>query len=165
MKVSKLSITLPLALLLAACGSDADDDLVLSDMDPPASEQVMPPPAAPPAAPAMPMTAQLQPLNESGVNGEATVTGRNTQTEVTVRLTGATPSESHPGHIHSGTCAALGGVVQALQPIAVDANGAGTMTTTVDVPAATAMNGQHIIVYHRPGGQPATCASIPAHMM
>jgi hypothetical protein len=167
MKVSKLSLTLPLALLFAACGGDADDaDIVLDDMDEPTAEQGMPPTVeAPPAAPAMPMTAQLQPLQDSGVTGEVTVTGRDAQTEVTVRLAGGTPSESHPGHIHSGTCDAVGGVVQPLQPIAADATGSGTMTTTVAVPAATAMNGQHIVVYHAPGGQPVTCAQIPAHAM
>ena len=113
----------------------------------------------------MPMTAQFQALQNSGVTGEATVTGRGTQTEVTVRLTGSQPSASHPGHIHTGTCEAVGSPIQPLQPVAIDSSGTGTMTATVDVPGNTAMNGQHIVVYHGEGGVPITCAPIPAHMM
>jgi hypothetical protein len=167
MKIPRGLLVVPVAVLLAACGGDAEEtDTALIETETPAAETAPPPGATTtPQMPAMPMTAQLQSLQDSGVTGEATITGRGNQTEVMVRLMGAPPGGSHPGHIHSGTCQAIGGVVQALQPVAVDSAGTGTMTTTVDVPANTAMNGQHIVVYHGAGGTPVTCAAIPAHMM
>jgi hypothetical protein len=93
-----------------------------------------------------------------------TVTGRGDQTEVVVHLMGAQPNTAHPGHIHTGTCEAIGSVVQPLQAITVDA-GSGSSTTTVGVPPATAMDGQHVIAFHGEAGTPATCAPIPAHVM
>lgn len=112
----------------------------------------------------MGQTVQLQPLNDSGITGEATVTDRGTQTEVLVRLTGAPANSEHPGHIHSGTCSSVGGVVQPLEPITTDAAGTGSATATVDMAPATIMDGQHIVVYHS-GGPPATCAEVPAQTM
>jgi len=166
MNGSRFWLAIPVALLMTACGGDAtDDDLVITDGEPGMAMEEVAPPGPAMDMPAMPMTAQLQALQDSGVNGEATVTGRGAQTEVMVRLTGATANATYPGHIHSGTCAAVGGVVQPLQPITADATGAGTMTVTVDVPGNTTMNGQHIVVYHNEGGTPVTCAAIPAHMM
>jgi hypothetical protein len=70
-----------------------------------------------------------------------------------------------PGHIHSGSCDNIGAVVLPLQEISTDEGGTGTMTTTVAVAPMTAMNGEHIVVYHGEGGTPAACAAIPAHTM
>lgn len=152
-------------LVLAGCGGGDDAEIDLA-----AGDSVAAPPAAEPAGgmmdqPAgMGMTAQMQPLNDSGIAGEVTVTDRAGQSEIMVRLTGGTPNGSHPGHVHTGTCDAVGGVVEPLQEITTDATGTGTMTTTVSIPPATLMDGQHIVVYHS-GGPPATCAPIPQHAM
>ena len=157
--------SIPIILFIGACGGDAAETEMAGD--PAASEQGASTQAPEPThdMSAMPMTAQFQGLQDSGVAGDATVTGRGNQTEVVVRLSGLDPGASRPGHIHTGTCDAIGGVVQPLQPVAADSAGAGTMTATVDVPANIAMNGQHILVYHGEGGVPITCAPIPAHMM
>jgi hypothetical protein len=82
-----------------------------------------------------------------------------------VRLTGTPGNTTHNGHIHSGRCDSVGGVVQPLQPISTDAAGTGTMTTTVDLAPMTVMDGQHVIVYHSVPGPPAACAEIPQHTM
>lgn len=168
MNMSKGVLGLSLAMLIAACGTDADDDFAIGDAEtmPSATEEVTMPPAEPaPAQAAMAETAQLEPLQDSGVAGEATVTSRDGQTEVMVRLTGAPANGNHPGHIHSGSCSDIGGVVQGLDQISTDATGTGTMTTSVDLPSATVMDGNHIIVYHGEGGTPVTCAEIPEHRM
>ena len=152
-------------VVLAGCGGGDE-----AEMDMSASDSMAGAPAAEPAGGAMQpaggmgVTAQLQPVNNSGMAGEVTVTDRGAESEVMVRLTGATASGSHPGHIHSGSCAAIGGVIQPLQEITTDATGTGTMTTTVAIAPMTLMDGQHIVVYHADGA-PATCAAIPGHAM
>ncbi|MEX2584612.1 MAG: hypothetical protein WD766_15190 [Gemmatimonadota bacterium] len=164
MKSFRALIGLPLVLALVACAGDADDDIAVIDE----TEEVMPQmtePATPMPEPAAAQTASFEPVGDSGISGEATVTDRGQQTEIMVRLTGAEAGE-HPGHIHSGTCASIGGVVQPLESITADATGTGTMTTTVELPAMTVMNGEHVIAYHPVGGgPPATCAQIPTHAM
>jgi hypothetical protein len=163
MKASRAWIALPLFLYFAACGEEqrpADDpfvDGVGADGGP-----LTTPPAAPMD---MDQRAQMQALQGSGVGGEVTVREMGNQTQVMVRLTGGTANATHPGHIHSGTCQNIGAVVQALEPITADASGAGTMTSTLDLPPATVMNGQHIVVYHGEGGNPVACAAIPEHRM
>lgn len=166
MKTSRW-IVAALALALVGCaGEDEADTVVVAAEDSIAMEPA-PMPAAgmdqPPGG--MGQTAQFEPLADSGVNGEVTVADRGGQVEVMARLTGATANASHPGHIHSGSCASPGGVVQPLEPIQTDGTGTGSMTTNVELAPATVMNGQHIVVYHATGGQPITCASIPQHMM
>ena len=167
MKSSTRWMALPLVAILAACGADTDqDDIDLADSSVPTTEQ--PPLAdapAPMASSGMAETAQIQALGNSGVSGEATITDRGTQTEVMVRLMGAPANATMAGHIHTGTCDNVGGVVLPLEEISIDESGNGTMTATVDVPPMTAMNGQHIVVYHGEGGTPAACAAIPGHTM
>lgn len=172
MKSSKAWLGLPLALFLAACGGDTeqieDTDLTqgTAEVTPPATEPGMAAPMGGATMAAAPQTASFQALQDSGVTGEATLTPRDQQVEVMVRLTGAPGAGEHPGHIHSGTCDNIGGVVQPLDPITTDATGSGTMTTTVDLPPMTVMNGQHVISYHAAGGgPPITCAQIPMHAM
>lgn len=167
MKSSTRWMALPVFAILAACGADTDqDDIDLADSSIPTTEQ---PPLAetpqPMAPVAMSETAQVQALGDSGLSGETTITDRGTQTEVMVSLTDAPASATMPGHIHSGSCDNVGGVVIPLEEISIDESGSGMMTATVDVAPMTAMNGQHIVVYHGEGGTPAACAAIPAHTM
>jgi hypothetical protein len=170
MNTSRLCLGMPLLVLLVACGDDRPDgDPAFTETETmsPATEAPPAGPATPPEAmspAAMSETAELRELQGSGIGGEVTVRDRGAQSEIMVRLTGSQANTTHPGHIHSGTCDAPGGVVQALEPINADATGTGTMTTTVDLPGSTVMNGQHIVVYHGSGGTPATCAQIPRHM-
>lgn len=167
MKTSRWMIAV-LALGLAGCEAE-DENATVATL--PAEDSVaMDPEHIPAAGMDVPPggigeTLQLQELEGSGVGGEVTVADRGEQTEVMVRLTSAPANSSHPGHIHSGTCEALGGAVQPLDPIATDGTGTGSMTTNVDLSAMTIMDGQHIIVYHGTGGRPIACANIPAHTM
>src|SRR5690606_15921926 len=132
------------AVLLAGCAGDtAQDDLESADMPaPPATEQA--PMAETPAPSAgMSATAQFQAVGESGVTGEVRIAERGAQTEVVVTLRGAREG-SRPGHIHTGTCDAIGAVMQPLEPVTVDASGSGTATSTVNLNAMSVMDGQHI---------------------
>lgn len=165
----KLAV-LPLALVVGACAAEeepvVEDATVVAEPVPVTPAVAVPAPAPAPGAAGM-TTISMQPLNNSGAMGQAMLTPMGQQTQVMVNLT-STPQGTHAGHIHQGTCASPGSVVVPLQPIEVGADGTGTMTTTVDVPAETAMNGQHIIVYHEAGGdpgQPIVCGAIPAAPM
>ena len=105
-------------------------------------------------------TVTFEAVDGSGVAGEATITDRGDRTEVMVRLTGTEAGGSHNGHIHGGTCEAIGGVVQALEPIETDGTGTGTMTTTVEIPLSELTDGQHVVVYHAGDGAPMSCAPL-----
>lgn len=100
----------------------------------------------------------------SGVTGQAQFTGQGPQTMVMVTLT-AQGNTTHSGHIHTGTCEAPGPVVVPLQDVTL-ANGTGSSNSTIDVPLATVMNGQHIVAYHAgsgaDAGAPVVCGAIPA---
>lgn len=168
MKASTRWIALPLLMVLAACG-DAGEDSAGGLAD-----RAMPESAIPdtPVDAAMGMdqfgggqTVLMEPLQDSGVGGEVTITGRGDQVEIMVRLTGTPPESTHPGHVHTGRCTSIGAVVQPLESITTDAVGTGTMTTTVEIPPMTLMDGQHIVVYHGNGGAPITCAAIPMRSM
>lgn len=106
-------------------------------------------------------------VGSGGHTGDVMLHPAGQQTQVMVRLSGP-QSGTHQGHIHTGTCANIGSVVQPLQPVDVPQAGQGTSTTTVDIPPATVMNGQHIVVYHTAGGSPGApvvCANIPQSTM
>jgi len=156
---------LPLLITLAACGDDR------GRVDLPAGETAVAPatdpgPAPMPAtAPGMGATIPLQPVGGSAFGGEVMIEDRGNQSEVMVRLTGTPGNTTHNGHIHSGRCDGIGGVVMPLQPITTDANGTGSMTTTVELAPMAVMDGRHIVVYHDAAGGPAACAEIPTHAM
>jgi hypothetical protein len=104
-------------------------------------------------------------VGTSGVTGQATFMEHGQgQTMVTVNLT-AQGNSTHSGHIHTGTCDAPGSVVVPLQDVTL-ANGTGSSSSTIEVPLATVMNGQHIVAYHAGSGEsagaPVVCGQIPA---
>ncbi len=161
----RMSAAALLLLTGAACGGAEDDTFEGSMADTTVVEPGLEPGQAPGAAVGPEQvgsgqTIAFEPLQDSGVAGEATITDRGGQTEVMVRLTGAVAGGSHNGHIHSGSCDAIGGVVQALEPIEPDGTGTGTMTTTVEMPVSQLSDGQHVVVYHAEGGAPMTCAPL-----
>ena len=59
---------------------------------------------------------KLNPLNGSGADGVAVISREESGTAVQIELTPASDA-SHMAHIHSGTCAALGGIVYGLTNI------------------------------------------------
>ena len=167
---SLTSLMLAAALPLAFAACAPEDDAAMEETEE-AAETAAPAPA--PAAPAtpdlsVPMTAQFTALNNSGLAGDIQVSGEGEQTRVVAQLTGGTANGVHQGHIHTGTCDAPGAVVIPLQPVTVGADGTGRSESTVAVAPMTAMNGQHIVLYHEAGGAPGApvaCAAIPAHAM
>lgn len=165
-----LSAVAILPFALAACGPA--DDAELDTTEDAGAPAATPAPAETPAASMdMPeMTTALAPVGTSTMGGEVVIDDANEgqASEVTVRITGSTADAVHQGHVHMGTCDALGAVVQPLDPITVGEDGNGEMTATVEIPTMTVANGSHIVVYHEANGQPGppvVCAAIPAHQM
>jgi hypothetical protein len=72
------------------------------------------------------LTVNLQAQNASGETGTATLTQVGPDVKVVIALKGAPATTPQPAHIHSGTCANLGGVVYPLTNVV-----AGASTTTV----------------------------------
>ena len=160
--------------LLAACGTGSDEkvgqeggfmaDTLVEAMG--TSDVAVLPPAADTAAAgtaAGMQTVAFQPVGAGGHTGEVMLHPMGQQTEIMVRLSGP-QAGVHQGHIHTGTCDNIGGVVQPLQPVDVPQGAQGTSTTSVSIPPSTVMNGQHVVVYHTAGGDPGApvaCANIP----
>ena len=157
-----------LPLAFAACAPQED-----ATMDDAAGAAETTTPAPAPAAPATPdmstpMTAQFTALNESGLAGDIQVSGVGEQTRVVTQLTGGTADAVHQGHIHTGMCESPGSVVAPLEAVTIGADGTGRAESTASVAPMTAMNGQHIVLYHEAGGSPGApvaCAAIPGHAM
>lgn len=75
------------------------------------------------------MIVTLDPQNDSGEMGVATLTDVSGKTQVILKLSGAPKDEAQPAHIHTGTCAMTGGVEYSLiSPTN------GESTTVLDVP-------------------------------
>jgi hypothetical protein len=171
MKITGRWVLAALPLALAACGGDGDEGQAPATTDTVTSTTVSPTPGTDTTMAdtahnsASNPTVQLAQVGSSGVSGQAQFMEHGAgQTMVTVTLTGP-GNGAHPGHIHAGTCDNLGAVVAPLQAVE-RANGNGTSTSTVEVPMATVMNGQHVVNYHAGTGAnpmaPVACGAIPA---
>jgi hypothetical protein len=172
MKATRYWALAALPFALAACGG-GDDEAVEGGADTTTATMTdtTTAPAAMPAdtgmagAQAMGGAVTMNAVGASGVTGQAQFMEHGTnQTMVTVNLT-AQGNTTHSGHIHTGTCDAPGAPVAPLQDITLT-NGTGSSSSTVDVPLATVMNGQHIVAYHQGQGEnagpPVVCGQIPA---
>ena len=172
MKTTRLWVLAALPFALAACGGGDEAAEGVNDTT---SVLSLPDSGAIPTAPmaadtgmagATPMgnAVTMNPVGTSGVSGQAMFTGQGAQTMVMVNLT-AQGNSTHSGHIHTGTCDAPGAVVVPLQDVTL-ANGTGTASSTIEVPLATVMNGQHIVQYHQgqgdSAGAPVVCGAIPS---
>lgn len=161
MRTARLWILAGIPLLLGACGGG--DDTAPQLADPEALETAVPVPLdSMGGLTNLGSTVALAPLNDSGTFGEATFTDSGGQIQVMVRLTGA-PAGERQGHIHSGTCESLGGVVEPLQPITVGADGTGTSTSLISTDRSTLMGAPHVVNYHGEGGTPIACAPVELH--
>lgn len=157
-----------LPLVLAACAGSGDEV--------PAATNEPPVPAATSDSSATAIdttttvtpatTVMLDAVDNSGVTGTAQVAPGNPKTQVMVTLGGLDPNSAHAGHIHEGSCASPGAVVAPLPDITADANGGGMATASVEIPADSLMDGQHVIAYHKTNGSDhgptITCGAIPA---
>ncbi len=107
----------------------------------------------------------LVPLNDSGVNGSVTLTPQGDSLVVAVNVTGLPDGAgAYPSHIHEGTCANPGTVVQPLNSVQADSTGVGHATTTVAA-SVLAQGQQHLVMVHRKDGSMASCAELPASGM
>jgi hypothetical protein len=175
MKPTRLWVLAALPLVLAACGGDDDDaegvgaadsiGTAVPSADSGATTVAPVPTDTSMAAQPMAGSVTMNAVGTSGVTGQASFMEHGAgQTMVTVNLR-AQGNTTHSGHIHQGTCDSPGQVVQPLQDVTL-ANGTGSSTSTVSVPLATVMNGQHIVAYHASSGEnpgpPVVCGQIPA---
>lgn len=72
----------------------------------------------------------LSEQNDSGEYGTATLTEQDGELVVAIEMTGFAPGVVQPAHIHTGTCADIGGVVHALE-FPVDGMSETTLATTL----------------------------------
>lgn len=169
MRSTRLWVLAALPFALTACGGGDDasegttDDAAVVSTDSVATTTGAPMPGdtAASGAHSMGSAVTMNAVGTSGVTGEAQFMDQGPQTMVTVNLT-AQGGSTHSGHIHTGTCANLGPVVVPLKDITL-ANGSGTSSTSVPVPMATVMNGQHVVSFHASSGESVVCGEIPAH--
>jgi len=172
MKTTRLWTLAALPLALAACGggdetAEGGTDTTTAALPSPdagATAATMPADSGMAGAQALGGAVAMNAVGGSGVTGQAQFMEHGPgETMVTVTLT-AQGNSSHSGHIHQGTCEALGSVVAPLQDVTL-ANGAGSATSTVDVALSTVMDGQHIVAYHQGqgagAGAPVVCGQIP----
>lgn len=75
-----------------------------------------------------PMMMKLASIGSTGMKGSVTLTAKGDKTEVSVKLDGDAKGESHPAHIHVGTCPTPGGVMYPLTSIVE-----GKSVTLVDI--------------------------------
>jgi hypothetical protein len=172
MKAFRLWGLAALPFALAACGGGDDAaaggaDTTAASMDSmtTTTPTSMPADTGMAGAQAMGSGVTMNAVGGSGVTGQAQFMDHGGgSTMVMVNLT-AQGTTTHSGHIHQGTCDAPGQVVAPLQDITL-ANGTGSSSSTVQVPLATVMNGQHIVAYHQGQGEnagaPVVCGQIPA---
>lgn len=186
MRGSRLWALLALPLVLAACGGGDEGETV--DPDNATAEgqatvdagtgtpsQDSTAPAAPGGSRAAPAAGggsmgmvTLAAVNNSGITGEASLSGSGTGTQVVLSLRGARPNATHQAHIHNGTCDALGQVVAQLTPVQTDGTGFGASTTNVTDPLDRFTGGAFVVSAHQAGGSPGpsvSCGPIQAHTM
>ena len=120
---------------------------------------------APSPTPAINFTMAAQ--NASGVSGTGQVVKGVASFVVTIKLTGLPPGSSHISHIHSGACAAPGGIAYALTQVIADSSGAATVTSTIAVGYAVPTGGWYVNVHHGPdftvpaNGPSISCGDLP----
>jgi len=106
---------------------------------------------------------KLEPQNNSGEAGTATLTPEGNSTKVVLNVTGA-PAAAQPTHIHKGTCDKLD--PKPAFPLSPVVNG--KSETTVKVPMKTLTSGDYAINGHKSAQEAKTyvfCGSIPKASM
>jgi hypothetical protein len=113
------------------------------------------------SAPAADMTVKLEPQNNSGESGTATLTPEGQSTKVVLNVTGG--SGNQPTHIHKGTCDKLD--PKPAYPLSPVVNG--KSETTVKASMDDLMKGGYAINGHKSGQDLKTyvfCGNIKAGM-
>ena len=108
-----------------------------------------------------PVTVKLEPQNNSGESGTATLTEEGGKTKVVVSVTGQPAGVAQPMHIHKGTCDKLDPKPTYGLPSLVN----GKSEATVDVSLADLQKGGYAINGHKSAQEVSTyvyCGAIPA---
>ncbi len=140
---------------LVACGEPPDPDL---DLGEPAAEDIAPgqeTPAGPPAHVMIP----LNPVDDSGVSGDAMLMQDQGAMLVTVDVTGLPAEGEYPTHIHEGTCLEGGPVAEPLSHVAGMEDGSGSSTTTLALDVLD-WNQALFVQVHGEAGEPIACGDI-----
>jgi hypothetical protein len=104
----------------------------------------------------------------SGVTGTGKVSKGKGTFLVRITLSGLDPNSSHVSHIHSGSCAAPGGILYALSEVVADSSGKATATTILSHLYVVPSGGWYVNVHKGPDlTQPAygpniACGDLPA---
>lgn len=153
-----------LAFGLVACGGGSNQaNMQNSNATKPAAQ-----PAAPAAAAegssSMSRQMRLLPLNNSNVNGSATLTPKGDSLTVAVDVNGLPGGAgAYPSHIQAGTCANPGAVLQPLSDVQADSTGEGHATTTVAM-SVIKQGQQHLVMVNAKDGSTASCGDIPGDL-
>jgi hypothetical protein len=148
-----LSRPVGLALLAAfvmAAGCDAGET---------ADRQVDAPPPALPGAEVTEATVALEPVNDSGVFGQATALHGEEDVTVLLEVQGLPAAGEYAAHIHSGTCADGGPVAVGLNPVVANEAGHGTSTSTLDM-GEMDHDQSHFFQVHSAEGPPVACGDM-----
>ena len=97
----------------------------------PSQGEALPPP--PPAPIARSITVEISTQNNSKEMGSATLTEEDGKTRIVLALEGVPQNVSQPAHIHTGSCAKIGGVKYPLSNVTSIGDGKGGSETVVDV--------------------------------
>jgi Cu/Zn superoxide dismutase len=117
--------------------------------------------ALPATSPAADVTVKLEPQNNSGESGTATLSDAGGKTKVTINVSGQPAGVSQPMHIHKGTCKAL----DPKPAFPLPALAAGKAETTLDVPLSTLQKDKYAINGHKSAQEASVyvfCGDIPA---
>ena len=115
----------------------------------PAQPAAQAPQVAPPKTAAIKAVGNLADGTASKAAGQITLTDLGGgKARLSVLINGISGSTKHMGHIHVGTCAAVGPVAQALPEITTDASGTGASNAEIE-PAK--LPAQIYVAYHQRG--------------
>jgi hypothetical protein len=112
------------------------------------------------------ITAQLDPVGDSGVSGTATLIAAGDGTTVELDIKSLAPGADARATMHANTCAMPSASFAALPDLKADATGRATATGSVlfrgteTVALTTMTDGEHIIAIQA-GGQVVACGVIP----
>jgi len=140
-------LILAVMTMVAACAPETEE--APWDDEPDAATEA-PPPA----------TVPLDPVGDSEVFGEATMSRSDAEILVVLEVRGLPDEGEYPAHVHEGTCAEGGPVAQPLNPVlSVNDDGTGRSTTGLD-PDALDDDGPFFFQVHGRDGAPIACGDI-----
>ncbi len=153
MKKLKLqAVALSALIALGACAQTDDEDGALDgDTTALAGDTA-------PSAPVEPVVTNLDEVDDSGIEGEATATHSSSEVTVSILLKdGAKADVTYPAHIHTGTCEAGGPVAVELAPVQ-NLQSSKTVSLT-SLPA----NQSAFVQVHDPAGKAVACGDMQGH--